>query len=282
MNVLILGARGFIGKHLIAALQARGDTVRAASLRDPFGAASHASGCDAIVNLAGAPIAQRWSPRVKREIEESRTQLPRKFLDALGGITERPRTYVSASAIGFYGTSETQTFVESSPPGNDFLAHVCARWEDVAWEARALRMRVTCVRTALALGTDGGVLARLLAPFRAGLGGSIGNGKQWFSWAHVDDVVGIYLMALDGVDGVLNASSPHPVTNAEFAKTLGDVLHRPSVLPVPTFALKAMFGEGARAMLEGQRVLPERTLAMGYTFEHSTLREALTALVSRR
>lgn len=282
MRVLILGARGFIGRHLTAALQARGDAVRAASLRDPYGAASHATGCDAVVNLAGAPIAQRWSPRVKREIEESRTQLPRKFLDALGGITARPRAYISASAIGFYGTSETQTFVESSPAGHDFLARVCARWEDVAWTARALRMRVACVRTALALGSDDGVLARLLPPFRAGLGGPLGNGKQWFSWAHVDDVVGLYLMALDGVEGVLNAASPHPVTNAEFAKTLGDVLHRPSVVPVPTFALKAMFGEGARAMLEGQRVLPERTLAMGYTFEHPTLREALTSLIARR
>lgn len=282
MRVLILGASGFIGKHLAAALQARGDAVRAASLRDPYGAASHASGCDAVVNLSGAPVSQRWSPRVKLEIEESRTQLPRKFLDALGGVTERPRAYVSASAIGFYGTSETQTFVESSPPGHDFLAHVCARWEDVAWGARALRMRVTCIRTALTLGSDGGVLARLLPPFRAGLGGSIGNGKQWFSWVHVDDVVKIYLMALDGVEGVLNAAAPNPVTNSEFAKTLGDVLHRPRVLPVPSFALKAMFGEGARAMLEGQRVLPERTLAMGYTFEYPTLREALASLVARR
>lgn len=281
MKVLILGAGGFIGKHLTAALQARGDIVRAASLRDPTGAATDAAGCDAVVNLAGSPIAQRWSARVKREIEASRTEAPRAFLDALGGITDRPSTYVSASAIGYYGTSETQTFVESSPPGRDFLATVCEKWENAANSARALGMRVSCVRTALALGSDGGVLARLLAPFRSGLGGPLGGGKQWFSWAHVDDVVGIYLLALDGVEGALNASSPHPVTNAEFAKTLGEVLRRPSILPVPTFALKAMFGEGARAMLEGQRVLPERTLAQGYSFKYPLLREALQALTAR-
>jgi hypothetical protein len=280
MNVLVLGASGFVGRHLADALRTRGDVVRAASLRDPRAAAQSARGCDAIVNLAGAPVAQRWTQRAKRDIAFSRIEAPQQFLDAVGTFTDRPKAYISASAIGYYGTSETQTFVESSAAGSDFLARVCVEWERVAGSARNLGMRVACVRTGLALGKDGGVLKALLVPFNLGAGGPIGSGKQWYSWIHIGDLVAIYLLALDGAEGALNAGAPNPVTNREFATTLGSVLHRPAVVPTPSFALRLIFGEGADAMLSGQRVLPERTTSLGYVFKQPHVREALESLLT--
>ncbi|MBV8198485.1 MAG: NAD-dependent epimerase/dehydratase family protein, partial [Candidatus Eremiobacteraeota bacterium] len=171
MRVLLLGGSGFIGRHLAAALRARGDDVATASLRDPEAAAAAAASRDAVVNLAGEPLAQRWSAEVKRRIQSSRVESPRHFLDALAQRDRRCTTYVSASAVGYYGTSETQTFTEESPPGNDFLARVCIGWEREALRAEQLAMRVAIVRTGIALGADGGALAKLLPPFRAGLGG---------------------------------------------------------------------------------------------------------------
>ncbi len=279
MKVLILGASGFIGRRLAAALRARGDDVLTGTLREPQAAAAFAESCDAIVNLAGEPVAQRWNEAVKRRIKESRVDLPRRFIEALAQRPTRPATYVSASAIGYYGTSETATFVEDSPPGDDFLARVCLEWEREAQRAADLGMRVACVRTGVVLGTDGGALPKMLTPFRAGLGGVIGSGRQWFSWIAVDDVVGIYLLAIDKAQGPLNATAPNPVTNAEFTKQLAAAVHRPAFLPVPTLALRAMLGEGADAVLHGQRVLPERTKALGYTFAFPRLDAALAALL---
>ncbi|MBV9334237.1 MAG: NAD-dependent epimerase/dehydratase family protein, partial [Candidatus Eremiobacteraeota bacterium] len=171
MKILILGASGFVGKHLGAALQERGDEIVEASLRDPAAAASAAQECDGIVNLAGEPLGQRWNAKVKQRIEESRVEAPRRFLEALSQRQRCCSLYVSASAIGYYGTSETETFVETSPPGDDFLAHVCAGWEREARRAADLGMRVGIVRSGLALGNDGGALPRMLPPFRAGMGG---------------------------------------------------------------------------------------------------------------
>ncbi|HEY5257442.1 MAG TPA: TIGR01777 family oxidoreductase [Candidatus Baltobacteraceae bacterium] len=281
MRVLVVGASGFIGKHLVAALSARGDDVGTASLRDPEAAARMADGYDAIVNLAGSNVAQKWTKESKREMLESRTEAPRRFIIALGGLQHHPRAYVSASAVGYYGMSESATFVESSPPGDDFLADICVRWEAEARRAQDLGLRVAIVRTGIALGRDGGALAKIVPPFSAGLGGKIGTGKQWFSWVHVDDVVGIYLLALDGADGTLNASAPHPVTNAEFTKALGSLLHRPTLLPTPTFALRAMLGEGIVAVTQGQRVLPKRTQALGYAFKYPKLEGALQEILSK-
>ena len=262
MKVLILGASGFIGGALTAALRARGDEVLTATLRDPSAAAAFAQSCDAVVNLAGEPIAQRWNYVVKQRIEASRVEVPRRFIEALARQSRRPQTYVSASAIGYYGTSETATFVEESTPGDGFLARVCVVWEREAQRAAGLGMRVACVRTGIALATGGGALAKMLPPFRAGAGGRIGNGRQWFSWIHIDDLVGIYIMAIDRAEGPLNATAPHPVTNSDFTKALAAALHRPALLPVPAFALRAILGEGAEALLHGQRVLPERTSAL--------------------
>jgi len=280
MIVAILGASGFVGGHLAAALTARGDEVRALSLHDPDAAAAGADGCDVVVNLAGASIAQKWSDEVKREILESRTVLPQRFLDALAKQTRIPKAYVSASATGYYGYSADATFTESDGPGSDFLADVCARWEATARNARDLGMRVACVRSGIALARDGGALAKILPPFKMGAGGIIGNGKQWFSWIHIDDAVGIYLLAIDGAEGALNATAPNPVTNAAFTKAVGDAIHRPTFLPVPTFALRAMLGEGADALLNGQRVIPKRTQELGYVFAFPTLESALANILA--
>jgi len=279
MKVLLLGASGFVGRHLAAALRRRGDEVATASLRDPSSAAATALDCDAIVNLAGESIAQRWNDDVKRRIETSRIAAPHAFLNELERQERRTSVYVSASAIGYYGTSETATFDEKSPPGDDFLARVCTRWERVAASAAALHMRVAIVRTGIVLGTDGGALATMLVPFRLGLGGIAGSGRQWYSWIHIADLAGIYLLALDSAAGALNGCSPNPVTNAEFTHALGVALHRPTILRTPAFALRAMLGEGATIALEGQRVLPKRTQECGYRFEFPLLSGALANLL---
>lgn len=279
MRVTILGASGFIGRHLAAALRKRGDEVVATSLRDPVAAAEASAGSDAVVNLAGAPVAVRWTEDAKRAIISSRVDLPHAYLDAVASLKRRPQAYIGASAVGYYGTSQTLTFTESSPPGQDFLARACVAWESTAESAAALGMRVARVRTGLVLGTDGGVLARLLPIFRAGLGGPIAAGNQWYSWIHIEDQVGVYLHALDGADGALNATAPEPVTNRDFAHALGRALHRPAVLAVPAFAPALFLGEGAYVVTDGQRVLPERTQRTGYAFRHPELHGALDALL---
>jgi uncharacterized protein len=279
MNVCVLGGSGFIGTHLVAALRARGDDVTLASLRDPHEAAQRAAPCEAIVNLAGEPIAQRWNVFVKQRIMQSRVEAPGLFLEALAQRERSTSAYVSASAIGYYGTSETETFVEESPAGNDFLARVCVGWEHAAARARDLGMRVAVVRTGVALGAGGGALAKILPPFRMGLGGIAGSGRQWLSWIHLDDLVGVYLQAIDGAEGPLNATAPNPVTNAELTRALGVALHRPTVLPAPTIALRAVLGEGAQILLTGQRVLPKRTQELGYAFRFERLEDALANLL---
>ncbi|MBV8498256.1 MAG: TIGR01777 family oxidoreductase [Candidatus Eremiobacteraeota bacterium] len=279
MRLLLLGGSGFVGRHLSEALRERGDTVTLASLRDPAEAARAAASCEAIVNLAGEPIAQRWTAALKRRIEESRVAMPRRFLELVAQNSRQGSVYVSASAIGYYGTSETETFDEQSPPGHDFLARVCAAWEGEARAAAGLGMRVAIVRNGITLGTDGGALRKILPPFRAGAGGRVGSGRQWFSWIHITDAVGIYLMAIDRVEGALNACAPAPVTNAEFTAELGSALHRPAMLPVPTLALRALLGEGTDMLLKGQRVLPRRTEQLGYRFRFPELRAALANLL---
>jgi uncharacterized protein (TIGR01777 family) len=277
---MILGGNGFIGRHLARALTDRGDAVSVGSLRDPARAAALSAGHDAVVNLAGASVSERWTAAQKAAIADSRIDAPRAYLAALAEIDARPSTYISASAIGYYGTSPSAVFVESSPPGSDFLAGVCVAWEREAQHAASLGMRVATIRTGLVLGRDGGALAKLLPLFRLGLGGPIGSGAQWYSWIHIDDLVGIYLLALDGASGALNGTAPAPVTNRAFTKALGDAVHRPALFPVPAFAIGALLGEGAVVVVEGQRVLPEATLERGYRFLFPALEPALAELVS--
>ena len=282
MKIAVLGASGFVGKHLTAALRARGDTVDEISLRDPANAASIASRCDAIVNLAGETLAQRWTAAVKHAIEYSRTELPRQFLQHLAAEDRRPGVYVSASAVGYYGTSENATFDETSPPGNDFLARVCVRWEAQASNARTLGMRVAIVRCGVVLDPSGGALAKMLPPFRAGLGGVAGSGKQWISWIHIDDAVRVYELAIDRSEGPIDATAPNPTTNAALTHALGSVLGRPTVALVPKIALRAILGEGAMVVLEGQRAIPKRLLdEYGFEFAFTEIEPALRNLLHR-
>jgi len=279
MKITLIGASGFIGRHLAAALRGRGDIVALASLRDPAAAAQACEGSDVVVNLAGEPVAQRWSAAVKAKIRASRVAAPRALIDALAELATPPQAYVSASAVGYYGTSESATFDESSGPGSDFLAEVCVAWEAEADRAAAAGMRVAKIRTGLVLGTDGGALAKLLPIFKLGGGGPVASGRQWYSWIHVVDQVGIYLHAIDGADGVLAATAPVPVRNAEFTRALAAALHRPAIVPIPAFGMSLVLGEGALVVTQGQRVVPTRTLASGYAFRFPTLDGALAALV---
>lgn len=279
MKITVIGASGFIGQPLATALRARGDEVTTTSLRDPAAAAKDCDGVDVVVNLAGEPVAQRWTPQVKAKIRASRVEGAHALIDALATLSVKPKRYVSASAVGYYGSSETATFVETSSPGDDFLAEICVAWEAAADRAAAYDMRVTKVRTGVVLGTEGGALAMLLPIFRFGAGGIVASGKQWYSWIHIDDQVGIYLHAIDGTDGVLNATAPSPVRNNEFTRALGSALHRPTFLPTPAFAVHLLLGEAASVATQGQRVLPERTLSTGYRFKYETIDAALRALV---
>jgi uncharacterized protein len=279
MRVGLVGASGFIGKHLHAALTGRGDDVVPASLRDPRAAAEAVRSCDAVVNVAGEPVAQRWTRAAKERIRSSRVDGTRALLDALARGGSRPPAYIAASAIGYYPPSETATYTEVSAHGDDFLGEVCAAWERESERATALDMRVAIVRTGIALGNDGGALLKMLPSFHLGFAGVLGSGKQWFSWVHIDDVTGIYCMALDGASGTFNATAPTPVTNHDFTKTLATVLHRPAFAKVPSLALRLMLGEGADMLLEGARVLPQHTLEAGYMFGFTTLDDALRDLL---
>ncbi len=279
MRVGLVGASGFIGKHLRAALTGRGDEVVSASLRDPRAAAEAVRTCDAVVNVAGEPVAQRWSRTAKERIRTSRVEGTRALLDALARGGTRPAAYIAASAVGYYPPSESATYTEASPHGHDFLGEVCAAWEREAERAVALDMRVAIVRTGVALGRDGGALLKMLPSFQLGFAGVLGSGKQWLSWVHIDDVTGIYCMALDGASGTFNATAPNPVTNHEFTATLGHILHRPAFAKVPSIALRVMLGEGADILLTGARVLPQRTLEAGYMFRFSALDDALHDLL---
>lgn len=279
MRLTILGSTGLVGTALVAALRARGDEVVAANIREPASAAEASAGSDVVVNLAGAPVSERWTEAHKRIIRSSRVDVPHAYLSALERIESRPTAYVSASAVGYYGMSRTATFTETSPPGDDFLARVCAEWEAEADRASALGMRVAKIRTGIVLSTHGGALGKLLPLFRAGAGGVVASGEQWYSWIHIDDLIGLYLLAIDGLDGAVNAVAPNPVQNREFTGELGAALHRPTLFPVPTFAISMILGEGAVVVTEGQRVLPERALAHGYAFRFPTLTSAFASLL---
>jgi uncharacterized protein (TIGR01777 family) len=282
VKVTIIGSSGFIGRRLSVALRSRGDTVVGVSFREPTTAWRECDGADAVVNLAGENIAQRWTQASKEQIRSSRVDAPRQLIDMFGALKAPPRAYISASAVGYYGTSETQTFTEASPPGNDFLAEVCRAWEEQAQKAASHGCRVAIVRCGLVLATDGGVLARVLPIFRLGAGGIVGSGNQWYSWIHIDDVIGIYTMAIDGAAGVFNATAPNPVRNRDFTRALAGALHRPAFVRVPDAALEKVLGEGALLATQGQCVIPEHTLAQGYGFAYTQVERACSALVQKK
>ena len=279
MKITLIVASGFIGRHLSEALRKRGDTVAAVSLRDMSTTKRECEGADAVVNLAGENVAVRWTADAKKNIRSSREDLPRELIASFGTSRKPPKAYISASAVGYYGVDEVKTFTEKSPPGNDFLAEVCVAWEREANKAAEHGCRVAIVRTGLALGKDGGALMRLLPIFKLGAGGPVASGNQWYSWIHIDDLIGVYLTAIYGGEGIYNATAPNPVRNREFTRALAAVLQRPAVIPVPSFVLERMLGEGAMLVTKGQCVLPERTMACGYAFRYTVIDRALAALV---
>ncbi|MGF1539298.1 MAG: TIGR01777 family oxidoreductase [Pleurocapsa sp.] len=239
------------------------------------------SGCDAVVNLAGEPIAERWTPQQKQAIMESRQLGTRKLVEAITQATEKPQVLVSGSAIGYYGTSETAQFDESSSPGNDFLAQVCKQWEAEAEKVKELGVRLVILRIGIVL-ANGGALGKMIGPFKMFAGGPIGSGRQWFSWIHRDDLVSLIAKAIasNEMTGVYNATAPNPVKMSQLCQTLGEVMNRPSWLPVPDFVLEILLGDGAKVVLEGQQVLPKNTQAANFSYQYPQLKPALQEIVS--
>jgi uncharacterized protein (TIGR01777 family) len=290
MRVTVTGASGLIGSRLVAALQARGDEVTVLSRSRPVrwdpeaqpAPAEALSGRDAVVHLAGENVAQRWSEDARRRIRRSRELGTQNLVLGIEQAEPRPAVLVSSSAVGYYGHHHDEPLGEDAPPGGDFLAQVCVAWEREAQRAEALGLRVVRIRTGVVLDEQGGALGRMLLPFRLGAGGPVAGGRQYIPWIHVDDVVGIYLAAIDDPEwtGPVNATAPEPVTNKAFSKALGKALHRPAVAPIPGFAIRAMYGDMAEIVTEGQRAVPRRAQELGYAYRHPDLDEALRAVVS--
>ncbi|KAK9129602.1 hypothetical protein Sjap_010089 [Stephania japonica] len=302
MIISITGATGFIGQRLVRKLLSENHQVRvltrSRSKAQTFFPANNfpgiliaeesewndcIRGSNGVVNLAGMPISTRWSSEVKKEIKQSRVGVTSKVVELINNCEDdaRPRVLVSATAIGYYGTSETQVFDEQSPSGNDYLAEVCREWE-----ANALKVnkdvRVALIRIGVVLGKEGGALAQMIPLFQMFAGGPLGTGNQWFSWIHLDDLVNLIYEALlnPSYRGVINGTAPNPIRLKEMCEQLGHVMGRPSWLPVPEFALKAVLGEGATIVLNGQRVLPIRAKELGFSFRFPYVKDALKAILS--
>ncbi|MEO3889026.1 TIGR01777 family oxidoreductase [Nonomuraea sp. B5E05] len=297
MAIIVTGASGLLGSALVEALRAEGREVVRLVRREPRGAGeafwqpreqvidlAALEGADGVVHLAGASIGdRRWSEAYKRELVASRVEGTRVLVDALRELEAPPRVLLSASGVDFYGNTGDRVIDESQGRGEGFLADMCAAWEGEAERAGEAGIRTAFARTGLVLSRRGGALARMLPIFRMGLGAPLGSGKQYWSWISVDDWVGAALHVLKNqdVDGPVNFTSPSPVTNAEFTRTLGKALHRSTMpLPVPAFALAAGLGEFAReALLPGHRILPAKLSASDYRFTHTSLDEALSAVL---
>jgi hypothetical protein len=291
VKVAATGASGTIGSALVEELRSRGDEVTVLSRRsewpDPKDAPPPADtlrGRDAVVHLAGEPLAQRWTDDSKREIRDSRVLGTRNLVAALRDLPEgeRPSVLVSQSAVGYYGAHGDEEVDESAAAGDDFLAQVVAEWEAEALEASELGVRVVTPRTGVVLSSGGGALEKMLPPFKLGVGGPVAGGRQYVPWVHVDDVVGIYLRAIDDPawSGPVNATAPEPVTNRELSKALGRALKRPAIAPVPGIAVKLLYGEMASLVISGQRAVPRRALERGYEFRHPDLGEALRSVLA--
>lgn len=306
MKVAITGGTGFVGSRLVERLQADGHEVvvltrDAAKARRVFPTAAFPkvtlvpytpqksgewqqaiSGCDGVVNLAGAPISERWTAAHKRAMLESRQVGTAKLVEAIAQAEQTPKVLVSASAIGYYGTSQTATFDESNGPDNDdFLSQICQAWEAEAMKVKDIEgVRLVVPRIGIVLG-DGGALERMLTPFRLFAGGPIGSGQQWFSWIHRDDLVNVLMQALtdESMSGVYNATAPNPVRMNKVCEALGNALNRPSWLPVPDFVIEALLGDGAVVVLEGQQVLPKHLQEEGFEYQYPTVDKAMKAVV---
>jgi uncharacterized protein len=301
MRVFVTGATGFIGRALVPVLQrekhtvvvwARSDTrarsllgadVEVVSSSTGFDALAAALGeCDAIVNLAGEPLlGGRWTARRRAALEASRVELTATLVRGLAASIQRPRVLVSASAVGFYGDRDGEILTESSRAGHDFLARLCQRWERAALAAEPQGIRVVLLRTGVVLGKGGGALARMVPPFRLGVGGPIGSGRQYVPWIHLHDLVRVIAASLadERYSGPLNGVAPEQVDSRTFARALGRALHRPALLPAPSLALKTIFGEAATVLLASQRVEPRKLVERGFAFAFPTLDAALADIV---
>jgi len=274
MKVVITGGSGFIGRAIAERLRASGHTVTAVSLRTQP-AIEVFAGCNAVVHLAGEPVAQRWTAAAKQRILNSRVQGTRTLVTALR--QQPPAVLVSASAIGYYGSRGDEILTEDSPPASDFLGQVAVAWEQEARAAEAFGVRVVTPRIGVVLGRGGGALQKMALPFRFGVGGRLGDGKQWTSWIHLDDLIALVEFSLATVTlrGAVNAVAPNPVTNATFTRELAAALHRPALFPVPAAALKLLLGEMSQVVLASQRVIPEAALRAGFQFRFTEVGEAL-------
>ena len=294
MRVTVTGGGGLIGTSVVAALRARGDEVTvlsrsgsAGTVRwDPLAGPAPADaldGRDGVIHLAGEPIAQRWSTAVREAIRASRTSGTANLVAGIEAAPQRPQVLVSASAVGFYGDRGDERLTEDSAPGDGFVAEVCVAWEQAALAARELGLRVCVLRTGVVLDRHGGALAKMLPPFRMGVGGPVAGGRQFISWIGLGDLAQLYLAALDDArfDGPLNATAPTPVTNADFSRALGRALHRPAALPVPAAALRLLYGPMAEIVTGGQNVIPARLLELGHSFERPGLDGALAEALAR-
>jgi uncharacterized protein len=274
MKVVITGVSGFIGRAVAERLRASGHNVIAVSLRSTPNPDDFA-GCQAVIHLAGEPVAQRWTTGARERILNSRIEGTRSLVAALR--RQPPAVLVSASAIGYYGSRGDEILTENSPAGSDFLAQVALGWEREARAAETSGVRVVTPRIGVVLGRGGGALAKMATPFRLGVGGRLGSGEQWMSWIALDDLVALVEFALmdTALSGPVNAVAPNPVTNGDFTRELAATLHRPAIFPVPEFALKLLFGDMSQMLLGSQRVVPEAALRAGFRFRFKEAAEAL-------
>ncbi len=307
MKIFVMGGTGLVGSALVGKLTSRGDEVvlltrRPAHARerwgnqctivegDPMKAGPWmqvVNDCEAVVNLVGESIfARRWNDEFKKLLRESRINSTQNVVQALAQSPKTPagksKVLVNGSAIGYYGPCGDEELTEETLAGSDMLAQLAFEWELVTNPAEAAEVRVVRIRTGVVLDKNSGALPQMLTPFKLGLGGPIGSGKHWFSWIHIDDEVGIILLALDNPQAVgpINATAQYPVTNKEFSKALGRALHRPAILPVPPFALKLLLGQVAEILTTGQRVIPAKALSLGYQFKFPDIDPALSDLLN--
>ncbi len=300
MKTLVTGATGLIGGALCRVLAGEGHQLVALS-RNPAGATKQVAvaafawqpeqseppveafdGVEAVIHLAGEKVAARWTTERKRRIRDSRVLGTRNLVAGMQRAATPPRILLSSSAVGYYGDCGNEVLTETSPHGTGFLSEVCEQWEAAANEAQTLGARVVTLRTGVVLSREGGALKTMLPVFQLGIGGKLGNGRHWFPWIHLNDIVGLFRHALlnEALSGPINGTAPNPVTNEEFTKELAAVLHRPAIFPVPKLALELLLGEMASAAFASQRVLPERALKAGYHFQFPELRPALEELFS--
>jgi uncharacterized protein (TIGR01777 family) len=301
MKILMSGVTGLIGRALSQKLQAEGHRIiglsrspeKAANLPveamlrwEPEAGLTPAEafdGIEAVIHLAGEPVADgRWTAERKQRIRNSRVISTRNLVEAMRSLTNKPRVFVAGSAVGIYGDRSDEVLDENAKPGTDFLADVCMEWEGEANRARELGIRTVEVRTGVVLAKEGGALAKMLPPFKLGIAGPLGSGNQYFPWIHLDDIVGLFEMALknESLNRPLNGCAPEPVTNREFTRQLADALHRIAIIPVPEFALRLLYGEMAGVLLASQRVVPKVALDMDYQFVYPDLPSALKNLIT--